>query len=160
MKLNKAKVFFSISIVFASIITLIYFCFSSAKIDAIYKGGDYVKLNDGNCKSIVILVSNAPITDRGRLRLWEQEKDSIMTTMPLQKKCDAIYFVKNKPEPPLFSEDVKYWQADDQFCFKGKMNGECISNENIFMSVSLFSLTTDGIYRDTYKDKTIYVSYR
>ncbi|WP_075209400.1 DUF943 family protein [Klebsiella michiganensis] len=160
MKLNKVKVFFTIAVIFASIITLIYFCFPSARIDAIYQGSDYVKPIDEYCKSTVILVSNAPITDRGRLSLWEQEKDNVMTTMPLQKKCDSIYFVKNKPEPPLFSEDVKYWQADEQFCFKGEVNGACISNKNIFMSISLFSLTTDGIYRDTYKDKTIYVSYR
>jgi hypothetical protein len=159
MKLTKVKVF--IFVASASIISLVYFSFFySAKIDAIYQGGDYVKLIHENCNSTVILVSNAPITARGRLSLWKKEKENIMVRMPLQKQCDAVYFVKNNPEPPLFSGDVKYWQADNQLCFKGGMNGACISNENIFMSVSMFSLTTDRIYRDTYKDKTIYVSYR
>ncbi|MFJ5982990.1 DUF943 family protein [Enterobacter cancerogenus] len=160
MKSIKLKVSFAF-IASVPTISVIYFCFFYyAKIDAIYQGGDYVKLIDENCKSTVILVSNVPITARGRLSLWKKEKDNVMMNMPLQKQCDAVYFVKNNPEPPLFSEDVKYWQADDQLCFRGKMNGACISNKNIFMSVSLFSLATDGVYRDTYKDKTIYVSYR
>lgn len=160
MKLINAKVLF-ILIASVSAISVIYFCFiHHEKIDAIYHGDDYVKLINEKCKSTVILVSNTPFTARGRLSLWKKEKNNIMMSNPLQKQCDAVYFVKNNPEPPLFSEDVKYWQSDDQLCFRGEMNGECISNKNIFMSVSLFSLATDGVYRDTYKDKAIYVSYR
>ncbi|EJE6943389.1 DUF943 family protein [Salmonella enterica] len=159
MKSIKIKVLFAF-ITSISTISVIYLFFNYAKIDAIYQGDDYVKLIHENCKSTVILVSNIPITARGRLSLWKKEKDNVMMNMPLQKQCDVVYFVKNDPEPPLFSEDAKYWQADEQLCFRGEMNGACISNKNIFMSVTLFSLATDGVYRDTYKDKVIYVSYR
>lgn len=160
MSLIKPKVLFAfVALLFT--ISMIYFCFFHyAKIDAIYQGDDYVKLMHENCKSTVILVSNVPITARGRLNLWEKEKENVMVTMPLQKKCDAIYFVRNNPEPPLYREDLKYWQADEQLCFEGKMNGACISNKNIFMSVSSFSLAANEVYKDTYKNKIIYVSYR
>lgn len=160
MSLIKPKLLFAF-VALLSAISMIYFCFFYyAKVDAIYQGNDYVKLMHENCKSTVILVSNVPITTRGRLNSWEKEKENIMVTMPLQKQCDAIYFVRNNPEPPLYREDLKYWQADEHLCFEGKMNGACISNKNIFMSVSSFSLATDGVYKDTYKDKIIYVSYR
>ncbi|ECE4235254.1 DUF943 family protein [Salmonella enterica] len=113
MKSIKIKVLFAF-ITSISTISVIYLCFNYAKIDAIYQGDDYVKLIHENCKSTVILVSNIPITARGRLSLWKKEKDNVMMNMPLQKQCDVVYFVKNDPEPPLFSEDAKYWQADEQ----------------------------------------------
>ncbi|WP_313109560.1 DUF943 family protein [Atlantibacter sp.] len=154
---NKIHIFTAI-ICFTSL--LYFFFFQSVKIDAIYQGEDYIKIINDKCRSTIILVSNAPITEKGRLDLWKREKENIMNRIPLQKKCDTIYFVKNKPEPPVFSENTKYWQADEQLCFKGKSNGTCISNKNIFMSISLLSLTTDGVYRDFYKDKIIYVLYQ
>lgn len=134
-------------IIIGVIISVIYLFLKPAKISGIYQDITYDKRWDSECKSTIVLVDNAPLTKSNLAKLWSREKTFILDKWkPFVNKCDYILFIKNKTEPPLDSEEVKYWVGDYQLCLKGKIDN-CISKDE-----RLFYI---GIDKQIYGDRLI-----
>ncbi|EGA6597925.1 hypothetical protein H5548_000038 [Salmonella enterica] len=146
--------------VFVSILIItIYFFLKTEKISGIYQNVLYEERWGSECKSTIVLVDNPPVMKSNLVKLWAREKERILSQwMPLNKKCDYILFVNNKPEPPHDSEEIKYWMGDYQLCLKGEIDN-CISKDERLFYIGLDKQIYGDRLAGELGNKTIYLSF-
>lgn len=132
-------------------------------INAIYQKNYYdPQWGRGECKSTIVLVEHAPITNQQKVDLWNASKhDLLKKWAPLtNNKCDDILFVNNNKERAIDSMGMKEWMGEEQICLEGKLGAEkCISrNERLFYVVRDKPLSNRDI-KDTINDKTFYLHF-
>ncbi|WP_174340755.1 DUF943 family protein [Enterobacter sp. JMULE2] len=144
-----------LSVVYAS---YLYF-FRIGEIHQIYQNVEYWLVSKQNCKSTVVLVNNAPISDYGKKKLWlENEKLLMSKWNPLESECDSIHFMKNKTERATFPDENNYWVGDEQYCLNGTLGSDkCISKDELLFSVQLRTLTSKDKVISEYKGKPVYL---
>lgn len=132
-----------------------------ARVSKIYQGVYYDSFRDKKCMIAVITVDNQPFTKKGVLKLWRKERKSLKEKgVLLENKCDEIFFAKNKFVRPYSSQELKYWMGDNQICMRGVVNGRCINNFDVFMSISFEKSFNENLVIDKYQGRDIYISYR
>lgn len=86
--------------------------------------------------STVVLVDNPPFTREGMRELWERSNKSILERGGTMKdKYDKIIFIKNNLERPYNSQELKYWQGDNQYCLMGLFKNKCLSKDDVFFVI-------------------------
>ncbi|MGA7509751.1 MAG: DUF943 family protein [Erwinia billingiae] len=129
-----------------------------AKVSAVYQSNYYDDFNDKECWSTIVLVDNPPFTKNGMLEFWRKEAPLLENKYKLlEKNCDKIYFGKNNFVKAISSQELKYWLGDNQICMKGEINGKCINNDDLFMSVSFDEASNDNQSVRIYNNKVIYI---
>lgn len=93
------------------------------------------------------------------ISMWNKEKDTIMSSNPLENKYDHVIFVSNKFEPPHSPEELKFWFGDYQICFSGSVNGKCISKDDRIFYISLWRMEPSSEYIGKYNNKNLYIDY-
>lgn len=152
-------------IIIASALLLSVVCFSylyffrNGEIHQVYQNVEYWQVSKQNCKSTVVLVNNAPISNYGKRKLWlDNEKLLMGKWTSLNNECDSIYFIKNKTERATFPGENNYWVGDYQYCLNGALGSDkCISKYELLFAVQLEALTLKDRVISKYKDKPIYL---
>ncbi|MCC4109097.1 hypothetical protein [Serratia ureilytica] len=144
-----------LSVVYAS---YLYF-FGSREIHQIYQNVEYWPVSKQNCKSTVVLVNNASISNYGKKKLWLDNENLLMGKWKsLESECDSIHFIKNKTERATFPGENNYWVDDYQYCLNGALGSDkCISKYEILFAVQLEALTLKDKIISEYKGKQIYL---
>lgn len=53
----------------------------------------------------------------------------------MKGQYDEIFFIKNNLERPYNSQELKYWQGDNQFCLMGLLKNKCLSKDDVFLVI-------------------------
>lgn len=107
-----------------------------ARIAGIYQGEDYMTVSNIHYNSTVVLVDNPPFTKKGMHELWRDSNKVILDGRNvMQGKYDEIVFLKNRLKRPYNSQELKYWEGDNQFCLMGALNSKCISKDDVFFVI-------------------------
>ena len=129
-----------------------------AKLTAVYQGINYDASSQENYRSTVILVDNPPITKKSMLSLWNRYIATLKNKNELlQDEKDEVLFVKNKFTSAYSSQELKYWQGDNQICLKGIFKGKCINNNEIIMRVSFLPTISSEQITSLFQNKVIYI---
>lgn len=150
-------------ILFGLLVIVVRYLTLSPAISAIYQKSYYdPQWGRGECKSTVVLVEHAPITQQQKIGLWNSSKHDILKKWtPLNNnKCDDILFVNNNVEPVIDSMGMKEWMGEEQICLEGKLGArKCISrNERLFYIVRDKPLSNHDI-KDTTNGETFYLHF-
>ncbi|MEN4930064.1 hypothetical protein ABEI22_13245 [Erwinia billingiae] len=141
------KIIFSITL---SLIAAVYFSSSywmPARIAGIYQSEDRMQVSDIKFKSTVVLIDNPPFTKEGIKKLWVKSNKFVLEGRNVMlEKYDKIVFIKNNLIRPYNSQELRYWEGDNQFCLRGSLGDKCLSKDDVFFVI--VSNETGGGYDD------------
>jgi hypothetical protein len=132
------------------VVASVYFSSSywmPTRIAGIYQGEDRMQVSDIKFKSTVVLVDNPPFTKEGIKKLWVKNNKFVLEGRNVMLgKYDKIVFIKNYLIRPYNSQELRYWEGDNQFCLRGSLGDKCLSKDDVFFVI--VSNETGGGYDD------------
>lgn len=111
----------------------------------VYEHTEYIENFKRECKSIIVLVQNVPLSRYAQKIMWSTYSDSILKkSHPLSHACDEILFLENITERADDIRDNNYWMGETQYCLNGIFGEDkCISKEHQLFTIRMKGWSDD-----------------